>query len=76
MSPWAKDRKLKELGAYQQANMLEAMESYSLALFTRVLGWTPEQVGVYLTGVREEVMNRKLHLYAKYWFVYGQKPAA
>ncbi|THD00149.1 hypothetical protein EYZ11_000340 [Aspergillus tanneri] len=31
-SPWAKNPKLKELGRYQQENMLEALDAYSLAL--------------------------------------------
>ncbi|RMJ29068.1 Methyltransferase [Aspergillus sp. HF37] len=73
LSPWAKDPKMKELGAYQQVNMLEGMETYTLALFTRVLGWSTESVQVFLSEVWKEVVNRKLHLYGKFYFVYGQK---
>ena len=54
--------------------MLEALEAYSLAFFTRALGWTADEVGIFLTGVREELINRKIHLYAKHVYVYGQKP--
>ncbi|GAB1194037.1 hypothetical protein APSETT444_003276 [Aspergillus pseudonomiae] len=72
-SPWAKDPKLKELGRYQQANMLEALEAYSLALFTRFLGWSVDQIQVLLVGVRRELLDRRLHIYSRYYLVYGRK---
>ena len=55
--------------------MLEGMEGYTLALFTRALGWTADEVGIFLAGVRKELADRKLHLYVKYYYVYGQKEA-
>lgn len=73
LNPWPKDRKLKELGRYQQVNMIESMESYSMALFTRVLGWSSDKVQVFFAGVRQELTDRSLHIYAKWYFVYGQK---
>lgn len=57
-SPWAKDPKLKELGRYQQINMLESLEAYSLALMTRFLGWTVEDVNILLNEVRKELIRR------------------
>ena len=73
LNPWAQDRKLKEIGRYQQVNMIEGMEAYSLALFTRVLGWTATETRVFFDGVRKELQDRSIHLYTKYYFVYGQK---
>ncbi|KAE8155233.1 putative methyltransferase [Aspergillus avenaceus] len=72
-SPWAKDAKLKEMGRFQQANMLEALDAYSLALFTRFLGWTVEEIQMLLVGVRKELMDRKLHIFSKYYMVCGQR---
>ncbi|KAF9893354.1 hypothetical protein FE257_011786 [Aspergillus nanangensis] len=72
-SPWAKDPKMKELGRYQQANMLEALDAYSLALFTRVLGWRLEDVQMLLVRVRKDLLDRSLHIYARFYLVYGQK---
>ena len=43
---------------------------------TRVLGWTVEQVQVLLAGVREDIINRKNHIYSKLYFVYGRKDEA
>lgn len=64
---------MKEIGRYQQVNMIESMESYSLAPFTRVLGWSPDQVQAFFAGVRKELMDRSLHVYTKFYFVWGQK---
>lgn len=72
-SPWAKDPKLKELGRYQQINMLESLEAYSLALMTRFLGWTVEDVNILLNEVRKELLDRKLHIYSRLYVVYGQR---
>lgn len=65
---------MKELGRYHQVNLLEGMEGHTLALFTRVLGWTAAEVQVLLAGVRSEVTDRSLHIYGKFYWVYGQKP--
>ena len=51
-----------------------AVESYALALFTRVLGWTNEKTQVFLAAVRKEVTNPNVHLYGKLHVVYGKKP--
>ncbi|KAL4928993.1 class I SAM-dependent methyltransferase [Aspergillus undulatus] len=72
-SPWAKEPQLKELGRWHQANMLEALEAYSLALMTRFLGWTVEDVRVLLAGVRKELTDRTLHIYSRLYVVYAQR---
>jgi hypothetical protein len=64
---------LKDIGRYQQVNMIESMESYSLALFTRFLGWSIQEVQAFFAGVRGELVDRSLHIYTKFYFVYGQK---
>ena len=44
-----------------------------MALFTRVLGWTTEQIHAFLTEVRKELKDRTIHIYSKYAYIYGQK---
>lgn len=73
INPWPKARNLKELGRYNQVNVLEGMEAYTMASFTRVLGWHPDEVQAFLVGVRNEMMDRSIHMYCKHYFVYGQK---
>ena len=44
-------------------NVKPSLESFSMALFTRVLGWSPEQVAVFLIDVRKELSNLRIHAY-------------
>ena len=54
--------------------MTEAMQAYSLALFTRVLGWGQSEVEVLLAGARNDLNNRNYHLYTRLHIVYGRRP--
>ena len=54
--------------------MLEALDAYSFALFTRVLGWTTEQIQLLLTGVRRDLLDRTFHGYGRVYVAYGRKP--
>ncbi|RMJ18477.1 hypothetical protein CDV36_001850 [Fusarium kuroshium] len=71
---WPKDRKLKELGKWNLANFDAGLEGVSLALFTRVLSWSKEDVLALCADVRRELRNPKVHGYWKIYVVYGQKP--
>lgn len=53
--------------------MLEGMEAYSLALFTRVLGWSTQETQAFFARVRQELVDRSLHIYVKFYYVYGQR---
>ncbi|KAH9212142.1 putative methyltransferase [Leptodontidium sp. 2 PMI_412] len=74
VAPWAKNRRQKEIGLYQQQNMLDASSSYGAAHFTRVLGWSSEEFEVLSAGVRGELKDRTLQLYSNLFVVYGRKP--
>lgn len=74
-TPWPKNRRLKEIGLYQQQNMLDASVSYGQAHFTRVLDWTAEEYAVLSAQVRNELRDPKAHLFSWYVVTYGQKPA-
>lgn len=61
---WPKDRRLKEIGRYFRVQFLEgAVDSYSMALFTRFGGWSAEEVQVLLAHVRDEIKKNKMHVY-------------
>ncbi|KAJ5817017.1 hypothetical protein N7447_009250 [Penicillium robsamsonii] len=74
-SVWARDPVQKEIGRYNQCSLLMAVESYSLALFTRVLGWSNNDTQVFLAGVRRDIKNPAVHTYCKLHVVYGRKPS-
>ncbi|KXH67224.1 TAM domain methyltransferase [Colletotrichum salicis] len=70
INPWAKDPKYKTLGLWTQDNFGSALQGLCMALFTRVLGWTREEVEVFLINVRNDVKNTNHHAYC----VVGRKP--
>ncbi|KAI5845283.1 S-adenosyl-L-methionine-dependent methyltransferase [Morchella snyderi] len=74
VGPWPLDKHLKEIGKYNLLNMLEAAEGFTMAIYTRVLGWDPVEVHALLGQVRAEYLNRKVHGYYRLFVVYGQKP--
>ncbi|KAL1955648.1 hypothetical protein VTO42DRAFT_8381 [Malbranchea cinnamomea] len=74
LAPWAKDPSLRELGSMQARHMDEVLESYSRALFTRIMEWSTEELDLLLAGVRTDLANPTARLYGKIWVVYGRKP--
>lgn len=74
VSPWPRDQRLKELGLWTQASVLPGLEGMSLALFTRVLGWTREETLVFCAEVRQDVKNTGIHAYWNGYVIYGRKP--
>jgi ubiquinone/menaquinone biosynthesis C-methylase UbiE len=60
---WPRDKKEKEIGRWMQENLLQGLSGGSLALFTRQLGWTLEEVEAFLVDVRKQIMDPKSHVY-------------
>ncbi|KAE8442529.1 hypothetical protein EG329_003244 [Mollisiaceae sp. DMI_Dod_QoI] len=74
VNPWARGKKNKILGAISQQNLLEGVASMSTAAFTRILGWSPERLEVFLARVRDDLKDKGIHAYGVVYFVYGRKP--
>ncbi len=60
---WAVGEKMKTLGAWMRMDMLAGLQAMSMAIMTRGLGMTPEEVEENLTNVKIEVESNKLHAY-------------
>lgn len=65
---------MKELGQYSEANVLRAVESFTPALYTRVLGYSMEETQAVMENVKREMADKKIHQYCSYHFFIGQKP--
>jgi hypothetical protein len=63
MNPWPKSERDKELGAWTLQNFLDGLQGFTLALFSRVQGWTIQEIEVFLVEVRADLQNRKYHGY-------------
>jgi hypothetical protein len=67
IGPWAKGQKNKTLGVWGRANILQSLGGLSLAILTRGLGMTPQEVELLLVDVRKDINTsgkESLHLYA------------
>ena len=63
LNEWPKDRHYKELGAWTHENISGGLEGLLLALFTRFLGWTRDEVLVYCSEARAALRDRRVHAY-------------
>ncbi|KAK1833663.1 S-adenosyl-L-methionine-dependent methyltransferase [Podospora conica] len=70
---WPKDPAQREVGAYMQLAFEQDAEGTVLFMAT-TLGWTREEVGVFLAQFRREIRSKKVHGYFRQRVVWGQKP--
>ena len=63
ISPWPADKRLKESGAFAMVSMLDELMGLSMAVFTRILGWSMEQLQVFLVEVTKEWKSKGVHAY-------------
>lgn len=54
---------MKDCGRWFGAGLIEGLEAMSLGPFTRVLGWTPEEVKNFLGPVKRDIQNKNIHAY-------------
>ena len=71
---WAKDRKLKIIGAYQREQVILSLQAYVPGLLGRILGWSNEECQILIAEVTRELRDPKIHLYTSFRFNYGRKP--
>lgn len=50
-------------GAWNLQNVLSGLDGFTMATFTRIFGWTPEDVELFLVNVRKEMKDIKIHAY-------------
>lgn len=61
IGPWAKDKRLKDIGLCNLAQILDGLEAFSLRLFCGVLQWKEEEVLALLGNVRRELKSGTIH---------------
>ncbi|KAL7623175.1 hypothetical protein AAE478_006856 [Parahypoxylon ruwenzoriense] len=76
LAPFPSDPRVREVGVYARWAMEEGMEGFALYLFTHALGWSHEQVTVYLSRMRKELRDKKKSPYLLIQVVYGRRPEA
>lgn len=74
MNGWPQDRKLKNIGRWNQLRLHEGVEGFMLRLLTQVGGWSLARAQVFLAQMRRELKSTKTHAYLPGTVVYGRKP--
>jgi hypothetical protein len=79
-NPWPsaatrEGKKLKQIGKWRQMEIETGIEGWSIAMFTRVLGMSYEEVQLYLAEVRRDWRDKRVHAYTRVGVVYGRKPS-
>jgi SAM-dependent methyltransferase len=57
LGPWVKGKKEKLQARWWAQNFLDGINGWSMAIITRGMGWTKDEVEVLLEGVRKDVKN-------------------
>lgn len=60
---WCVDKGADFLGAWTLENISTGLEGLSAAVYTRVLGWTKDELDVFLSQVRQDLRNPNIHAY-------------
>jgi hypothetical protein len=60
---WPKEKRMKLLGAWEMENLLSSLEGLVMRLFQKALGWSAEEVSIFLIDVRKDIKDRNLHAY-------------
>lgn len=71
---WEEEPHRKDLGHWWVENWKLGLQGFSLALLTRGMSWSPEQVEVFLVGVRKSFEDPNVHAYHNVHVVTGRKP--
>jgi len=71
---WPREEKMKEIGQGMLLFAEKSFHTYCLALFTRVVGMTPEDANLLCDRAVQETFNKKYHSYVNVWYVVGRKP--
>ncbi|KAI9811556.1 MAG: hypothetical protein M1832_000866 [Thelocarpon impressellum] len=71
---WPKDELLKAIGTWNLLQTLEGLEAFSFALYTRVLGWSHDEVQVLMAKVRKDLRNPNIHAQYDMHVVYARRP--
>ncbi|KAL1991149.1 hypothetical protein VTN49DRAFT_5653 [Thermomyces lanuginosus] len=71
---WPKDKHLKKVGTWFQAQSEAGLEAGALAALTRYEQWTKEEVILLASQARADGRKRNVHALFDFYIVYGQRP--
>lgn len=76
LNRWPMDENMKKRGTWAGENLASGMEGFCMAFFTKIFGWSKEQVMELVEQARAQVKDKKSHTYMPVVFVWARKPAS
>ena len=73
LGTWPRDPVLKEMGTMAQLVLERDTEGYILFV-ANLLGWSREEVQVYIAHLRREIRSNRYYPYSRQTVVWGRKP--
>ncbi|KAF3927348.1 hypothetical protein ABW21_db0203263 [Orbilia brochopaga] len=73
IGPWPRDKHDKIVGSFNLANMLQAVEGFSLHLLTKFGNMTAPEVYELVEKVRADMRNKKYHSYFRLFVCQARK---
>jgi hypothetical protein len=74
IGPWPRDPYLKDLGRWGERNWCDGIEGWVMALYTRLLGWTYEEVKAFVKDFQGVVRDRRNRFWQEVRVVYARRP--
>ncbi|KAH7185492.1 S-adenosyl-L-methionine-dependent methyltransferase [Fusarium flagelliforme] len=74
LGTWPKNQLLKTVGLYWRTILNDGVQAIALGPMSRGMGWSREQIEVFLVSVRRAYCDNTALLYMPMHIVYGQKP--
>ena len=74
IGPWPKDPHLKDLGRWGERNWCDGIEGWVMALYTRLLGWTYDEVKAFVRDFQAVIKDRRGRFWQEVRVVCARKP--
>ncbi|OTA98100.1 hypothetical protein M426DRAFT_326256 [Hypoxylon sp. CI-4A] len=71
---WPVDENDKVVGQYNKLAIEQDVEGFLMYLWTKVMGWTKEEIQIYAAHLRRELRSPNIHPYYPMRVVVGRKP--
>lgn len=74
VGPWPRDKSQRFLGVFWRTIIMEGLQGLAMGTLGRGLKWSPDEIELYLVGVRKALMDPEIHTYWPYHIITAQKP--
>lgn len=72
---WPANPQLKRLGRHWQGLVSDSLAAASYKTFNEELGWSREEIEIFLADTRKSIETKKIHSYHRCHTVFGRRPA-